>query len=141
MLRGGNVVYDVARRARGMVAGGIGLMLELARRTGLVKEIDRSLHLLKLHLPYHESDHVLNIAYNAMCGGQTLDDIELRRNEAAFLDALGARAAAASRISSDSDKTRPISTRWVPHELPIRRRLATSADASRASMSSSSWTP
>jgi hypothetical protein len=29
--------------------------------------------------------------YNVMCGGQVLDDIELRRNDVAFLDALGAR--------------------------------------------------
>jgi hypothetical protein len=90
MLRGGNVVYDVARRARGMVAGGIGLMLELARRTGLVKEIDRSLHLLKLHLPYHESDHVLNIAFNVLAGGRCLEDLERLRQDETYLDALGA---------------------------------------------------
>ena len=30
-------------------------------------------------LPYHESDHVLNIAYNVLVGGQRLEDIELRR--------------------------------------------------------------
>ncbi len=32
-----------------------------------------------------------NIAYNVLCGGKVLDDIEVRRNDAAFLDALGAR--------------------------------------------------
>src|SRR5262249_42462038 len=47
--------------------------------------------LLKIHLPYHESDHVLNFAYNALCEGTCKEDIELRRNDAAFLDALGAR--------------------------------------------------
>jgi hypothetical protein len=45
--------------------------------------------LLKLHKPYHESDHVLNIAYNALCGGQRLEDIEARRCDAVFLDGLG----------------------------------------------------
>jgi Transposase DDE domain group 1 len=45
---------------------------------------------LKIHLPYHESDHVLNLAYNAMCDGTRLEDIELRRNDEVFLDALGA---------------------------------------------------
>jgi hypothetical protein len=35
---------------------------------------------------------VLNIAYNLLCGGHVLDDIELRRNDTAFLDLLGARA-------------------------------------------------
>lgn len=47
---------------------------------------------MKVHAPYHESDHVLNIAYNALCGGRTLDDIELRRNDRVFLDALGAQS-------------------------------------------------
>ena len=41
-----------------------------------VKEIDKRLHLLKVHLPYHESDHVLNLAYNVLCGGTRLEDIE-----------------------------------------------------------------
>jgi hypothetical protein len=45
--------------------------------------------LLKLHKPYHESDHVLNIAYNALCGGQRLQDIDSRRQDAVFLDGLG----------------------------------------------------
>ena len=45
----------------------------------------------KRHLPYHESDHVLNLAYNALLDGQRLEDIELRRNDEAFLDGLGAQ--------------------------------------------------
>jgi hypothetical protein len=49
------------------------------------------LHLLKIHLPFHESDHVLNFAYNALCDGTCLQDIELRRNDEVFLNALGAR--------------------------------------------------
>jgi hypothetical protein len=61
----------------------------LAEQTGLVEAIDRRLHLLKIHRPYHESDHVLNLAYNAMCDGVRLEDIELRRNDEVFLDALG----------------------------------------------------
>src|SRR5271167_3261238 len=43
------------------------------------------------HLPYHESDHVLNLAYNALCDGTCLQDLELRRNDEVFLNALGAR--------------------------------------------------
>jgi hypothetical protein len=62
----------------------------LARRTGLIEAIDRDLHLLKVHLPYHESDHVLNIAYNLLAGGDCLEDLELRRNDEVYLDALGA---------------------------------------------------
>lgn len=63
----------------------------LARRVGLVDALDTRLPILKRRRPYSESDHVLNIAYNTLCGGHVLDDIEVRRNDAAFLDALGAR--------------------------------------------------
>jgi hypothetical protein len=63
----------------------------MVNRIGLCEEIDRRLHLLKVHLPYHESDHVLNLAYNALLDGVRLQDIELRRNDEAFLDALGAQ--------------------------------------------------
>jgi hypothetical protein len=42
-------------------------------------------------LPYHESDHVLNFAYNALCEGTCLQDMDLRRQDEVFLDALGAR--------------------------------------------------
>jgi hypothetical protein len=72
--------------------GGIPLVHQVAVLSGLVAAINRRVHVLKIHRPYHESDHVLNIAFNAMCGGQTLDDIELRRNEAALLNALGAES-------------------------------------------------
>ena len=48
----------------------------------------RGVQLLKRHLPYHESDHVLNLAYNALLDGLRLEDIELRRNDESFLDGL-----------------------------------------------------
>ncbi|MCE9530267.1 MAG: transposase, partial [Planctomycetes bacterium] len=63
----------------------------LARRIGLIDAIDNRLHLLKIHLPYHESDHVLNLAYNALCDGTCLEDLELRRRDEVYLDALGAQ--------------------------------------------------
>jgi hypothetical protein len=53
--------------------------------------IDRRLNLLKVHLPYHESDHVLDVAYNILAGGTCLQDIELQRKAEAYLDALGAQ--------------------------------------------------
>lgn len=84
--------YRVADRVRAMGYGGIGAAHQVAVQSGLVRGIDEGLDLLKIHRPYHESDHVLNIAYNALCGGRTLDDIELRRNDEAFLDALGTAA-------------------------------------------------
>ena len=86
-----NIHYEIAERTHGIAYGGIGAIHSLARQLGLIDAIDDRLHLLKIHLPYHESDHVLNIAYNALCDGANLEDIELRRNDVHFLDALGAR--------------------------------------------------
>jgi hypothetical protein len=86
-----NIRYELADRARGLGPGGIGAMHLLAVRTGLIEAIDCRLHLLKVHLPYHESDHVLNIAYNHVTGGTCLEDIELWRNDEVYLDALGAQ--------------------------------------------------
>lgn len=85
-----NIHYELSDRTRGFSSGGIGAIHLLARRTGLIDEIDARLRLLKVHLPYHESDHVLNIAYNILCGGSRLEDIELRRNDEVYLDALNA---------------------------------------------------
>jgi hypothetical protein len=87
-----NIAYELAERTKGVAHGGMGMIAQLVSSVGLAEEIDSSLHLLKLHKPYFESDHVLNIAYNALCGGRTLDDIELRRNDAVFLDGLGVQS-------------------------------------------------
>ena len=78
-------------RVRGLATGGIGAMHRLAQHTGLVDAIDRHVAVLKVHLPYHESDHVLGIAYNVLCGGTCLQDIEWRRQDEVYLDALGAQ--------------------------------------------------
>ena len=91
MFSASNIKYDLADKARGLACGGIGAIHALARHSGLIDAIDRRLHLLKIHKPYHESDHVLNIAYNILCGGQCLEHIELRRNDEVFADALGAQ--------------------------------------------------
>lgn len=86
------VHYDFSRRTRAITHGGIGAIHNLANSLRLPERIDEWLVLLKQYRPYHESDHVLNIAYNILCGGRTLDDIERLRNNANYLDALGARA-------------------------------------------------
>ena len=91
MLKASNIVYEMAERAQGMNCGGIGAMHLMVQRLGLVEDIDQHLQLLKVHLPYHESDHVLNVAYNIVAGGQRLEDIELRRQDEVFLNGLGAQ--------------------------------------------------
>ena len=91
MFAAGNIHYEMAGRTRGLAYGGIGAMHLLARQTGLVTAIDDKLSLLRRHLPYFESDHILNIAYNILCNGDCLEDIERLRNDEVYLDALGAR--------------------------------------------------
>jgi hypothetical protein len=91
MYRATNVHDDLGDRVRAVDVGGIGALHRLAKQTGLVDAIDRRVHVLKVHLPYHESDHVLGLAYNALCGGTCLQDIELRRQNEVYLDALGAQ--------------------------------------------------
>ena len=89
LLGGAPIRYEWAERDRGVAHGGIGMIARLVEAVGLAGEIDSAVKLLKVHRPYHESDHVLNIAYNALCGGTRLEDIETRRTDAVFLDGLG----------------------------------------------------
>ena len=91
MFAASNIHYEMAERTQAMNYGGIGAVHRLAQRVGLVEDLDRSLPLLKVHLPYHESDHMLNLAYNVMVCGQRLEDIELRRADESFLNGLGAQ--------------------------------------------------
>jgi len=86
------IAYELAGRSRGTAHGGMGVVARVVADLRLAEEVDASVRVLKVHHPYHESDHVLNIAYNALCGGARLDDIEARRNDAVFLDGLGAAA-------------------------------------------------
>jgi len=88
----GRPVYELSDKTRANAWGGIGVLHRLALKQRLPERIDDALHLLKMHVPYHESDHVLNVAYNVLCGGRTLDDIEHRRQCQSYLDTIGARS-------------------------------------------------
>jgi len=90
MFKASNIHYEMAPRTAALNCGGIGAMHLMVQRLGLVEDLDRQLHLLKVHLPYHESDHVLNLAYNLLAGGQRLEDLEVRRQDEVFLNGLGA---------------------------------------------------
>ena len=85
-----NIQYEIADRTRAINAGGIGAAHLLVKRLGLDEAINERLELLKVHLPYHESDHILNIAYNLLAGNSRLEHLELLRNDEGYLDALGA---------------------------------------------------
>ena len=82
--------YELSDRIQAIGHGGIGMILKLAGKTGLVSEIDRHVHLLKVHAPYQESDHVMAHVLNMMCGGTRLEHLELLRNNEAVLNAVGA---------------------------------------------------
>jgi hypothetical protein len=89
VLGGGNIQYELSAKTGGIAHGGMGAVQRVVRRIGLADAIDANVNVLKIHKPYHESDHVLNIAYNVLCGGERLEDIELRRKDRVMLDALG----------------------------------------------------
>ena len=91
MFAAANIHYQMADRALGLGGGGIGVVHQLARASGLIDTLDARVKVLKVHLPYHESDHVLNIAYNTLAGGTCLDHLELLRNDEGYLKALGAQ--------------------------------------------------
>ncbi len=90
MLTPGNIHYEISDRSSGMLYGGVGAMQVLVQRLGLEEAINRRLNLFKVYNPYHESDHVLNIAYNILCNGECLEDIERLRNDEVYLDAVNA---------------------------------------------------
>ena len=91
MMRGSNIHYELSNKTCATSYGGLGAIHAMVQRLGLVDEIDQHLELLKVHLPYHESDHVLNFAYNILAGGVRIEDIELRRQDESFLNGLGAQ--------------------------------------------------
>ena len=91
MLSGANTRYEVSARIQAIPCGGIGLVHQFVGTLGLADAIDRNLHVFKRHFPYHESDHVLNLAYNVMAGGTCIEDLELLRTNEGYLDVLNAR--------------------------------------------------
>jgi hypothetical protein len=91
MFKASNIHYEMAERMQAVSCGGIGAMHLMVQHLGLIEDINENLKLLKVHLPYHESDHVLNLAYNILAGGVRLEDIELRRQDENFLNGLDAQ--------------------------------------------------
>lgn len=96
-----NIVYDIAERTRAISFGGIGLIHTMVERLGLAQAINARVSLLKAHLPYFESDHVLTLAYNVVTGGTCLDDIDRLRTSEVALDALSAERLPAPTTSGD----------------------------------------
>ena len=91
MMRGPSPQFELSARMVGTAYDGIGLIHQFVKELKLAEAIDERLHLFKFHLPYHESDHVLSLAYNALCEGRCPEDLELRRQDEAYLNLLGAK--------------------------------------------------
>ncbi|MCP4151317.1 MAG: IS1380 family transposase, partial [bacterium] len=90
MLGASDIRYEVDGRYKAIPCGGIGAVHTMNKNIGLAQAIDDNLGILKRHLPYFDSDHILNMTYNVLVGGQCLNDIEKLRNDEGYLDALGA---------------------------------------------------
>ena len=84
-----------------MDCGGLGVIQLLVKQLELAETIDQRVKVLERHLPYRESDHVLNLIYNVMTGGSCLQDVEARRRDPVYLDALGARKVPAPSTEGD----------------------------------------
>ena len=124
MLKASNIHYEMAGRTAAMNCGGIGAMHLMVQRLGLVEDIDKNLQLLKVHLPYHESDHVLNLTYNLLAGGQRIEDIEQRRQDEVFLNGLGAERIPDPTTAGDFTRRFSVKDIVVLEECVNRARLA-----------------
>ena len=91
VISASNIDYEIADRTKAISAGGIGLIHKMVCQLALDEMINQTLNLFKIYLPYSESDHVLNIAYNLLAGGTCLEHLELLRNNEAYLDAIRAQ--------------------------------------------------
>src|SRR5207248_2971624 len=91
MFQSHNLHFDCADKSKGLHCAGLAAILLLVQRLGLAQALNAKLHLRKRHVPYFESDHVLNLAYNLLAGGKTINDLELLRNNETYLDVLGAQ--------------------------------------------------
>jgi hypothetical protein len=91
MLTSGKISYEIGGNVEATGFGGLFAMHRLVTRLGLVTAIDANLELLKIHLPYHESDHVLTLAYSVLCGGTRLEDVDRLRTDVPLMNGLGAR--------------------------------------------------
>lgn len=90
VFRTRRVRLQTEKRGKVIPYGGLALAHKLVHRLGLADAIDQELTLLKLHLPYHESDHVLTHAYNIFSGGTCIEDIASLQDSEAFRNLVGA---------------------------------------------------
>ena len=81
---------EVAERSTVTPYGGLSLAAAFLKRFRVAQEIDERVPVLKLHLPFHESDHVLAQALNLYVGGECLEDQAALQHDEGVLRMLGA---------------------------------------------------
>ncbi len=101
VLSAEGISYEVSEKIHGVSYGGLGLLRQIVKWSGLGKAIDQGVKLFKRHQPYHESDHVLSLIYNVATGGTRYQDIEMRRQSVSFLEAVGAEKIPAPSTAGD----------------------------------------
>ena len=91
MFKRTTIGYEMGERVEAMGYGGMGAIHNLVIKLGLDEALNERVKLLKIHVPYHESDHILNMAYNVMSGGRCLEDIDRLRNDESYMNCFGAQ--------------------------------------------------
>lgn len=75
---------EVDERSEVTPYGGLAVATAFLRRFKVAERIDRHVKVFLIHLPYHESDHVLAQALNLYVGGTCIEDVaNLQHSEAA----------------------------------------------------------
>lgn len=95
------VTYTMSDNIEITEYGGLGLIKNLIKKTGLDSEINNYIKILKNNKPYLDSDHILNLVFNIMCGGENLQDINKRRFDTHYLDAIGAESIPGATTAGD----------------------------------------
>jgi hypothetical protein len=81
---------EVAERSTVTPFGGLAVATAFLRRFRVAPAIDERVQVLKLHRPFHESDHVLAQALSLYVGGECLEDQAALQHDEGVLRLLGA---------------------------------------------------
>lgn len=92
LFKNQQVMVEVEEKSTATAYGGLALFHTLACRVGLPQEINEHARVFKFPLPYYESDHVLTQAYNLLCGGTCIQDIEALQNSEAVRRIVGSES-------------------------------------------------
>ncbi|MCP5068961.1 MAG: hypothetical protein GY946_20560, partial [bacterium] len=85
VLRHRKLPAEVDERPDVTMLGGLMLPLASIRRFKVAEKFDERVKVLKIHLPYHESDHVLSQALMLYGGGTCLEDMAMLQQDDPFL--------------------------------------------------------